>query len=278
MRTVNPLWFVGVALLLTAACAARAAGSAYPQNRETIQLQKDVINLKTTISELQASVDQKNAAIQSLVEKIFDQVNNLAGSVQKVNQAVENVNSHTDKSAAELRTQINTFGPKLTELTDSVSALKSQLGGISQQITAMKATAQQLPSIEESWRTVNLDVQIGNYELALQELSEFQAKYPNDPRTAKAQILKGDVLGFMKKADQAVIEYDTFLQKYPENEDTSVALYKKGLAQVEINDPKATATLQSVVTKYPNSPEATLAKQKIQQLARGKRGPGSSQQ
>ena len=261
-------------LLVLAVVAAAMTGPAYPQNRDIILLQKDMIELKNSILQLQTTFDQKNSATLSLVEKIFDQVNGLAGNMQKVSQAVEAVNTHTDKSAADLKTQMNGFGTRINELSDTVAALRSQLSGVSQQITTMKTTAEPLPNAEESWRTANFDIQIGNYELALQELAEFQVKYPTDPRTAKAQIAKGDALMGMKKFDQAIIEFDTYLQKYPGSEEISLALYKKGLAQIEIDPKAATATFQSLITKYPSSAEATLAKQKIQQIgARGRRGP-----
>ncbi len=250
-------------------------GPAYPQNRDIILLQKDMIELKNSMSQLQATVDQKNTAVLSLVEKIFDQVNGLGGNVQKLGQAVDAVNGHTDKSAADLKTQMSGFSAKITELSDTVAALRSQLSSVSQQITTIKNTAEPLPSLDETWRTAYLDLTSGNYDLALQEFAEFIAKYPNDPRAPRAQIYKAQCLFESKKFEQAIVEYDTFLQKYPESEDTKTALYKKGLAQSEINDPKAQATLQSVVAKYPNSVEATNAKQKLQQLgARGRRGPG----
>lgn len=251
------------------------AGAAYPQNRDIIQLQRDVLDLKNTLNQLQGSVDQKDQAILSLVEKITDQVNGLAAGIQKVNQTVDNVNAHTDKSASELRGLLTTLNTRVNELADNVTAVRSQLSGVSQQMTAMKT--EPLPGPDDSWRSASLDITVGNYDLALQELQDFQTKYPNDPRSAKAQLFKGDALYAQKKYEQAVIEYDTFLQKYPENDDTKTALYKKGLAQLESSPKEATATLQLVVTKYKGTLEATNAQNKLRDLAsgvRGKRGPG----
>src|SRR5262249_38082256 len=150
---------------------------------------------------------------------------------------------------------ISTLNTRVNEMSDNVTAIRSQLGGVSQQITSMKT--EPLPGPDDSWRAASLDVTVGNYELALQELQDFQAKYPNDSRAAKAQLYKGDVLLAQKKYEPAIIEYDTFLQKYPENEDTKSALYKKGLAQLETNPKDATATLQQVVSKYKGTVEAT---------------------
>ena len=66
-------------------------------------LPRDVLDLKNSLNQLQTSMDEKNQAILSLVEKMTDQVNSLAGSVQKINQTVDSVNTHTDKSSADIR-------------------------------------------------------------------------------------------------------------------------------------------------------------------------------
>lgn len=261
MKTFNK-WIAIVPVIIL---VGMMAGPAYPQNRDILQLDRDVLDLKNQINQLQTTMQEKNQAILSLVEKMSDQVNGLTGSVQKIDQTVENVNSHTDKSSADLRTLVGTLTQKLNDLTDNVSAIRSQLGGVSQQITAMKT--EPLPGPDDNWRTASSDVSVGNYDLAIQELSDFQNKYPNDPRSAKAQILKGDALAAEKKYEQAVIEYDTFLQKNPESDDTRTALYKKGLAQAEIDPKAATATLQQVVTKYKGTVEAINAQAKLKELA-----------
>lgn len=267
MNTFGKLTITTVLVLLLAA-------PAYPQNRDIVAMEKDIIDLKSTLNQLQDSMNQKNQAILSLVEQMSDQMNKLAANVDKINQTVENVNSHTDKSATDIRGLVATLNTRLSELSDSVNAIRSQLGSVSQQMTSMNT--QPLPGPDDSWRSANLDVIAGNYDLALQELSDFQNKYPNDPRAAKAQLFKGDALVGEKKYEQAVIEYDTFLQKYPENEDTKAALYKKGLAQAEYDPKAAVATLQQVVAKYKGSLEAQNAQAKLKELAPSGRRPGGT--
>jgi TolA-binding protein len=273
VNSLNKLWLATAITLLV-------AGPAYPQSKEILLLNKDVLDLKNALNQLQISTDQKNAAMQSLLEKIYDQVNGMAGSIQKINQTVESVNTRADKSNADLHAQMSALTTKVNELSDTVSAVRSQLSGLSQQITTMKTTTETLPGIDESWRNAYGDVTLfGNYELGLQELADFEAKYPNDPRTAYAQVLKGDAYRALQKYDQAIIEYDTFLQKYPQDEHTSEALYKKGLAQIEVDPKAATTTLNLIISKYKSSPEATLAQQKLKEIAgaRGRRGPGRQQ-
>ena len=115
---------------------------------------------------------------------------------------------------------------------------------------------------DEIWRSAYVDYTAGLYDLAVQEFSEFQSKFPTDPRAGEAQLYKGNALYAQKKYEPAIVEYDMFLQKYPENVNTKTALLKKGLAQADNNDVKgATATLQQVVKQFPRTVEATNADQ-----------------
>src|SRR4051812_32381470 len=72
-----------VALLLTI-----AAGPAYSQNKEILQLQADMITVQQQVRQLQSSIDANNGTMKGMVEKIADQVNTVAGGMQKLNESV----------------------------------------------------------------------------------------------------------------------------------------------------------------------------------------------
>src|SRR2546427_13133445 len=76
-------WFFGGLLLVL------AAGPAYPQNKDILRVQADLITLEQQVKQLQSSIDENNGVIKGLVEKIADQVNTLTGGLQKVNQALD---------------------------------------------------------------------------------------------------------------------------------------------------------------------------------------------
>src|SRR3989442_3394869 len=88
-----------------------AAGPAYPQNKDILRLEADMIMLQQQVKQLQSTVDENNGAIKGLVEKIADQVNTLAGGLQKVNQtldqAVRGVRNPNENTAQEKRTSVS---------------------------------------------------------------------------------------------------------------------------------------------------------------------------
>jgi tol-pal system protein YbgF len=243
-----------------------AAGTAYPQSREEraiFQLQTDVIGLKQQMTQLQNSLDEKNAVIRTLVERISDQVNSMSAGMQKIDQVVQ---SQNDKTAGEVRSLVTDVSRSISDLSRDMEAIRSQLGSLSQQITAMKASAEPLDGPEDVMRNATLDMVAGNYDLAVGGYQEFLAKFPNDSRAPEAQLGIGDAYYNQKKFEAAVIEYDLFLQNYPESDRTKSALYKKGLALAEYNPAQAITTLQKVVKDYPNTVEATNANQKVRDL------------
>jgi tol-pal system protein YbgF len=248
-----------------------ATGPAYSQNREILQLQADMIRLSQQVNQLQGAVDAKNAVIQGLLEKVVDQVNGLVSglstNLQRINQTIEAVKEGNDKTAAELRVAVEGIDKDVEALTEGLTTVKSQISSVSQQITAMKTTSEPLPTLEDLRRTAVTDYLVGNYDLSIAGFQEFLTKFPNDPQAHEAQLYIGDAYYNQKKYEQALLEYDLFLQKYPGSDKSRTALYKKGLALAELDQrPQAITTLRKVIADFPNTVEATNANQKIREL------------
>ncbi|MBI4474463.1 MAG: tetratricopeptide repeat protein, partial [Acidobacteria bacterium] len=237
---MNTTKLVTAALLL-----ALLAGPAYPQNKDILQLQRDMITLQQQMKQLQATLDSNDAVLKSLVEKVADQVNTLPATLQKITQAVDSVRNQNDAAARDLRGNLNTLNTAVGELQKDVSTLRGRIDSLSKQVTNMQTTAAPLPGPDDLWRTAFVDSASGLYDLAVSGFQEFLTKFPNDPRAAEAHLSIGDAYYSQKKYDQAVFEYDIVLQKFPDSDKTRSALYKKGLAQAEQNQPQqAIATLQ----------------------------------
>jgi tol-pal system protein YbgF len=254
-----------------------AAGPAYPQNKDILRLQSDMITLQQQVKQLQSSVDENNNAIKGLVEKIADQVNTLAGSLPKVNQTLDQaiavMRTQNETTAKEMRTILSNLNTAVGELQEGLTSVRAQINTLSQQVTAMKTTAEPLAGPNDLWRTAMSDLLVGNYDLALGGFSDFVSKYPNDARAAEAHLRIADAQYGLKKYEQAETEYDFVLQKYPESDTTRAALLKKGLALAEHDKPQAIATLTDVVKKFPNTAEANTAQGKLKELQSGRRPP-----
>jgi tol-pal system protein YbgF len=248
------------------------AGPAYPQNKDILQLQRDVIELKQIVNQIQKTIDQNDAAFKSLVEKMADQVNMLAGATQKINQAVDSLKTQDDTNGRDMHTALTTLNSTMKDIQDGMTSLQTQIGSVSREITAMKTTAEPLASANDLLRTAYVDYSQGHFDLAISGYQEFLSKFPGDARAAEAHFNIAESMSALKKFDQAIDEYDIVLQKFPDSDKSRAALLKKGYAQAETNPQAAIKTLNDVVKMFPGTSEATSAQTKIKELAPAARG------
>ncbi|HXH27960.1 MAG TPA: tol-pal system protein YbgF, partial [Candidatus Polarisedimenticolia bacterium] len=101
----------------------------------------------------------------------------------------------------------------------------------------------------------------------LQELQEFVQRNPASEQADDAQYLIGEVYFSQEQYEQAVQAFDQVVQNYPQGDKVPAAFLKKGLALLEMNrTADAVIQLQHVITAYPRSEEARVARARLQDL------------
>jgi tol-pal system protein YbgF len=107
----------------------------------------------------------------------------------------------------------------------------------------------------------------GNFDLALAELQDFVRLNPADDLADDAQYLIGEVYFSQQKYPDAVAAYDRLLAEHAGGDKAAAAYLKKGLALLEMNrTADAVIQLQHVVSVYPKSEEARLARERLRAL------------
>jgi tol-pal system protein YbgF len=107
----------------------------------------------------------------------------------------------------------------------------------------------------------------GNYDLALAELQDFVRLNPADDLADDSQYLIGEVYFSQQKYPEAVAAYDRLLSEHAGGDKVAAAYLKKGLALLEMNrTADAVIQLQHVVSAYPKSEEARLARERLRAL------------
>jgi tol-pal system protein YbgF len=109
-----------------------------------------------------------------------------------------------------------------------------------------------------------LDITKGNYDLALAGFNEFIKRFPKHDLADNAQYWIGEGYYAQKKYEPALTEFEKVVGNYPGKDKEPAALYKMGLCLQEMGDKaRARQYWQLLVKKYPKSPEAALAKDKL---------------
>ena len=107
----------------------------------------------------------------------------------------------------------------------------------------------------------------GKYEQAIVELQEFLKKYPGSEHAANAQYWLGEAFYVQHRYDVALVEFERVIARYPNSPKFSDALLKLGLTQYELGGwEKSSQALNEVVTKFPNTSQAQLAAQRLARL------------
>jgi len=103
-----------------------------------------------------------------------------------------------------------------------------------------------------------------DYNSARERFKEFMSKNPNSPKVSDAQFYLAESYYEEQWYEKAILEYQVVIAKYTKSAKRPAALYKQGLAFEQIGDKaNAKARYRDVVNLYSKTPEARLAKKKL---------------
>lgn len=123
------------------------------------------------------------------------------------------------------------------------------------------------PDPKQLYDTAYLDITRGNYDLAIAGFREFLKAYPSSSLADNSQYWIGEGFYAQKKYSEALAEFELVISKYPNQDKAAAAYYKAGLCQKELgNKNAARENWQILSKKFPRSPEAGLAQDRIKEL------------
>jgi TolA-binding protein len=238
-------------------------------SKEIMELQRDVAGLQEQLRILKESQDKQLAALTVLVQQALDTSkssttgvaviqNNLQQSLKdmesKVSTPVAGLSSRFDGLDQDLRT----MQQSVSDLNGSVSKMQQQLTDLNRAVAVLAAppppppaasgtsvpgvtggtppvaAPEPCPPASQLYPDANADRTAGKYDLALKEYADYLRCYGNLPMAPNAQYYIGVIHGLTGDNEAAVQDFDTVLEKYPDNSKTPDALYSKGMALVKL--------------------------------------------
>lgn len=110
---------------------------------------------------------------------------------------------------------------------------------------------------------------VATYPVAEAKLSEFLARFPDDPRAEVALQALARVLINLQKYKDAIARYETLIERFPQSRYRVQARFMIGYIHDQQGDyEEARAAYQQVVDAYPTSELADDAKISIQNLGK----------
>ena len=253
------------------------AAPAWGVNKEMVQLQTQVQQLQEQMTAMQRSFDERMGVMRNLVEKDTDSVNKVANALNALQTTLEKQQSEGGSKADQLSGQIQA-------LNDTMDEIKVRLAKVTKQLEDMQAAQQSIqatqaqrqaeqqaaanaPPPDVLYNNALRDYTGGKNDLASQEFSDYLKFYPNTDLAGNSYFYLGEIQYRAANYQQAVQSYDQVLQNFPSGNKAASAQLKKGLALIELGkQDDGVAELRHVVQRYPHSPEALQAREKMRKL------------
>ncbi|MDM4771715.1 tol-pal system protein YbgF [Solimonas sp. SE-A11] len=104
----------------------------------------------------------------------------------------------------------------------------------------------------------------GKYDNAIRGFKNMVATYPQGTYAPNAYFWMGEMYTIKRDYKAALTNFQTILQRFPATPKVPDAMLKVGLTQLELkSEAEGRATLQRVISTYPNSNAAKLAAQRL---------------
>jgi tol-pal system protein YbgF len=201
--------------------------------------QREIENLRKSIADLQAAQDVNRVDMQTLSGKIDD-------LGQQVRKPEDDLSLMKD------------------DVNRRLSALEAKMSSDEKALADAKAAAVTPESLYQS----GIDAfKSGDMKKSRDILTKFIAQYPKDDLVANAHFWIGETYYNDKNMEQAILEYQEVIKKFPDNGKAPAALLKQGMAFQDLGDNKSARFIfKKLVDNYPKSEEAGKAKKLLKGL------------
>jgi tol-pal system protein YbgF len=253
---------------------------AWGVNKEMVQLQTQVQQLQEQMTAMQRSFDERMGVMKNLVEQDTDAVNKVANALNGLQATLQKQQTEGGSKSDQLSGQIQALNDtmdeikvrlaKVTKQLEDMQAAQQSLGAQQAQQQAQQQAMKDAPPPDVLYNNAVRDYTGGKSDLASQEFSEYLKFYPNTDLAGNCYFYLGEIQFRAANYQQAVQSYDQVLQNFPSGNKAASAQLKKGFALVELGkQDDGVAELRHVIQRYPHSPEALQARERLRKLGVG---------
>lgn len=256
---------------------------AWGVSKEMIQLQTQVQQLQEQMTAMQRSFDERMGVMNNLVQGDADSVNKLVAALTTLQTTLQQQQANSGSKSDQLSGQIQALNDTLDELKVRLAKVTKQLEDMqaAQQSIAAQQSQQQAaaaavaaaPPPDVLYNNALRDYNGGKNDLASQECSDYIKFYPNTDLAGNCYYYLGEIQFKQANYQQAVQSYDQVLQNFPSGNKAASAQLKKGFSLVELGkQDDGVAELRHLIQRYPHSPEALQARDRLRKLGVATRG------
>src|SRR5215471_4254981 len=247
------------ALLLLVAGSVRPATAADTKS-QLIQIQTQLQLLQDNMARMQQSMDERMGAMKDLMTQQTDNVNKISGQVQALHDAVD-----------ELKARLAKVSKQLDDIQSGQQNITNPAPGGQ---PASPGASSGAPPPDALYNDALRDFNANKNDLASQEFTQYLQVYGNTDLAGNAQFYLGEIQYRQGNLQGAVLSYNKVLDQYPGGNKAAAAQLKKGFALLELGQrSQGVEELRSLIARYPKSPEAMQARDRLAKLGVAQAAP-----
>jgi tol-pal system protein YbgF len=272
------------------------AGSAFPQKKEIIQLQRDMAILQEVVRQTERQTGERIAVLENLLKQNLEKTDKLNAAIAVLERNIAKQTTDVSEPVTTMASRVETLQGEVGALREVMEEIRTRLSRVEQQVGDIKTQVTTLPapsfgssptpdgnaastgttSSDTLFNSAFADYTRGNYDLAREQFDQYLRLYANTVRAPEAQYYVGAIAYQNGQYDEAVGHFDMVLERYPVGVISADAQFKKGMALLKLDRPEdAAREFRAAVERYPNSNIAPAAQGQLDQLqgAAGKPSP-----
>jgi tol-pal system protein YbgF len=268
-------------VLVVTAMGTRPAAAADTKS-QLIQIQTQLQIMQDNMTQMKQSFDERMGVMKDMITQQTDSVN-------KLNTAVQNLQKTVGQETNDAGSKVDQISGQVQALHDAVDELKARLAKVSKQLDDLQSAQQNMPAPgtgqpggqpaggnttapsapppETLYNDGLRDFNAAKYDLASQEFTQYLQVYGNTDLAGNAQFYLGEIQYHQGNLKDAVLSYNKVLDQYPGGNKAAAAQLKKGFALLDLGQKsQGVQELRSLLTRYPKSPEALQARERLNKL------------
>jgi len=222
-------------------------------------------SLTEQLASVERKLDSRNRAqvnIQRQLDDLQTQVNELRGVTELHTHQLSQVLERQRELYQELDRRVNEALKPTTNIPNTIAA-----GSSADILTVSKDYSDNLTENEAYDKALNLVLKDKRYEQAIPAFHSFNQTYPQSTYAPNAHYWLGQLLFNKGELTQAEQEFFTVVQKFKDSNKRPDALLKLAMvAQQKKNVKKAIELYRQLLSEYPSSTSAQLAKPRLDNL------------
>ncbi|MBT3311454.1 MAG: tol-pal system protein YbgF [Desulfobacterales bacterium] len=227
-----------------------------------------ILSQKNRTDELDKVLKETEKDFRNNIARLGTKLDSLKKELQIVNGKLEEID-HLLKNEQEKQI-IQSLDGKISAITDRVINIEKYVGfetpdnkkGVESSVDQLKEVTS-----ENTYALARSLYDKGDFDSSREEFKKILKKWPESENADNAQFWIGETFYRQRWFEKAILEYQKVIDNYPKGNKIPAAILKQGMAFENMGEKsKARLFLKEVIRKFPDSPEAVLAKKNISKL------------